>query len=161
MNKKIKILIIFIVILFSLFIIFNKFFISHFILKNLSSWTERTVTAKSVDIEYSNGLINFIDLEILNKPDFYDKNIFEAKKLIIEIELSTLLSGLIIIKQFTLHEPRFFFEIKDLSKKLNSKKEITKDNIGLVDKIIGQTSPKIYPTKKKLGKRLVKLLNQL
>ena len=111
----------------------------------LTKWTERTVTSKSVEIDYSKGKINFNGLEILNKPNFYDKNIFEAKKLTIEIEFSSLFSDLVKINKFILNEPKFFFEIKDM----NEKKETTIDNIGLVEKIIKQPPPKIYPPKKK------------
>ena len=81
----------------------------------------------------------------MNKSNFNDKNIFEVKKLTIEIEFSSLFSDLVKINQFILNEPKFFFEIKDMSEK----KETTIDNIGLVEKIIQQPPPKIYPPKKK------------
>ena len=84
----------------------------------------------------------------MNKSNFNDKNIFEAKKLTIEIEFSSLFSDLVKINQFILNEPKFFFEIKDMSEK-KEKKETTIDNIGLVEKIIKQPPPKIYPPKKK------------
>ena len=149
MNKRVIAISLFIIIIVFLFIKFNKVVISKYILSNLSKSTERTVTAHSVDIDYAKRLINFNDLEILNKPDFNDKNIFEVKKLTIEIELSTLFSDLVQINKFILYEPRFFFEIKDKSEKLENKKETTKDNIGLVEKITEQAPPKIYPPKKK------------
>ena len=149
MNKKIITISLFFIIVVFLFIKFNKVVISKYILSNLSKSTERTVTAHSVDIDYAKGLINFNDLEILNKPNFYDKNIFEVKKLTIEIELSTLFSDLVQINKFILYEPRFFFEIKDMSEKLENKKETIKDNIGLVEKITEQAPPKIYPPKKR------------
>ena len=149
MNKRVIAISLFIIIVVFLFIKFNKVIISKYILSNLSKWTERTTIAHSVDIDYAKRLINFNDLEILNKPDFNDKNIFEVKKLTIEIELSTLFSDLVQINKFILYEPRFFFEIKDKSEKLENKKETTKDNIGLVEKITEQAPPKIYPPKKK------------
>ena len=92
--------------------------------------------------------MTFNGLEILNKPIFKDENIFEAKKLTIEIEFSSLFSDLIKINKFILNEPKFFFEIKDMTKK-QEKKETTIDNIGLVQKIIERPPPKIYPPKKK------------
>ena len=149
MNKKIITISLFFIIVVFLFIKFNKVVISKYILSNLSKSSERTVTAHSVDIDYAKGLINFNDLEILNKPNFYDKNIFEVKKLTIEIELSTLFSDLVQINKFILYEPRFFFEIKDMSEKLENKKETIKDNIGLVEKITEQAPPKIYLPKKR------------
>ena len=149
MNKKKKTLFLFIILLIFFFILFNKVFVSYLILKNFSKWTEKTVIAKSVDIDYFKQLIKFTELEILNKPNFNDKNIFEAQKLTIEIQLSSFFSDLIIINKFILYEPRLFFEIKDMSEKLENKKEITKDNMGLVEKITKQTNPKIYPVKKK------------
>ena len=149
MNKRVIAISLFIIIVVFLFIKFNKVIISKYILSNLSKWTERTTIAHSVDIDYAKRLINFNDLEILNKPDFNDKNIFEVKKLTIEIELSTLFSDLVQINKFILYEPRFFFEIKDKYEKLENKKETTKDNIGLVEKITEQAQSKIYPPKKR------------
>lgn len=148
MNKKIIVITIPILIVIFIFIKFNKDFISGYILTKLSKWTELPVRSKSVEIEYSKGKINFNGLEILNKSNFNDKNIFEAKKLTIEIEFSSLFSDLVKINQFILNEPKFFFEIKDMSEK-KEKKETTIDNIGLVEKIIEQPPPKIYPPKKK------------
>ena len=148
MNKKIIVIIIPILIVIFIFIKFNKDFISGYILTKLSKWTELPVRSKSVEIEYFKGKINFNGLEILNKSNFIDKNIFEAKKLTIEIEFSSLFSDLVKINQFILNEPKFFFEIKDMSEK-KEKKETTIDNIGLVEKIIEQPPPKIYPPKKK------------
>ena len=145
MNKKIIVTIISILIVIFIFIKFNKDVISGYILSKLSKWIELSVTSKSVEIDYSKGKINFNGLEILNKPDFYDKNIFEAKKLTIEIEFSSLFSDLVKINKFILYEPKFFFEIKDMAEK----RETTIDNIGLVEKIIKQPPPKIYPPKKK------------
>ena len=148
MNKKILIIIISILLVIFIFIKFNRDIISGYILAKLSRWTERTVTSKSVEIEYSKGKINFNGLEILNKPNFNDKNIFEAKKLTVEIEFSSLFSDLVKINKFILNEPKFFFEIKDMTEK-KEKKETIKDNIGLVEKITEKSHPKIYPPKKK------------
>tara|TARA_B110000008_G_scaffold23962_1_gene21699 strand:- start:375 stop:1073 length:699 start_codon:yes stop_codon:yes gene_type:complete len=148
MNKKIIVTTISILLIIFFFIKFNKDIVSDYILTKISKWTERTVTSKSVEIDYSLGKINFNGLEILNKPNFNDKNIFEAKELTIEIEFSSLFSDLVKINKFILNEPKFFFEIKDMTKK-QEKKETTKDNIGLVEKIIEQPPPKIYPPKKK------------
>ena len=145
MNKKIIVTIISILIVIFIFIKFNKDVISGYILSKLSKWIELSVTSNSVEIDYSKGKINFNGLEILNKPHFYDKNIFEAKKLTIEIEFSSLFSDLVKINKFILNEPKFFFEIKDMAEK----RETPIDNIGLVEKIIKQPPPKIYPPKKK------------
>jgi hypothetical protein len=145
MNKKIIVTTISILLVIFIFIKFNKDIISVYILSKLSKWIELSVTSKSVEIDYSKGKINFNGLEILNKPDFYDKNIFEAKKLTIEIEFSSLFSDLVKINKFILNEPNFFFEIKDMAEK----RETPIDNIGLVEKIIKQPPPKIYPPKKK------------
>ena len=149
MNKKIITIFLFTIILIFFFIKFNNDVISKYILSNLSKWTEKTVTADSVNVDYARRLINFNGLEILNTPGFYDKNIFEAKKLTIEIELSSIFSDLVKINKFILLEPKLFFEIKDMSEKVENTEETTKDNIGLVEKITEQTSPKKYPPKKK------------
>jgi hypothetical protein len=145
MSKKIIVIIISILIIIFILIKFNKNIISGYILAKLSKWTELPVISESVEIDYSKGKINFNRLVILNKSDFSDKNIFEAKKLTIEIEFSSIFSDLVKINKFILIEPKFFFEIKDMAEK----KETTIDNIGLVEKIIQQMPPKIYPPKKK------------
>jgi len=145
MNKKIIVTTISILLVIFIFIKFNKDIISVYILSKLSKWIELSVTSKSVEIDYSKGKINFNGLEILNKSNFNDKNIFEAKKLTIEIEFLSLFSDLVKINKFILNEPKFFFEIKDMAEK----QETTIDNIGLVEKIIKQPPPKIYPPKKK------------
>ena len=159
MNKRIVIISLFILTVIFIFIKFNKDIISRYILTKLSKWTDRTVTAKTIDINYSKGVINFYDLEILNKPNFYDKNIFEAKKLTIDIELSSIFLDLVRINNLFLYEPIFFLEIQSISKTLENKKVTTKDNIGLVEKIIKQTPPKIYPPKKKDKNFLISNLN--
>ena len=145
MNKKIIVITISILIVVFVFIQFNKDIISSYILNKLSKWTESSVTTESVEISYSEEKIIFNGLKILNKPNFNDKNIFEVKKLIIEIEASSLFSDLVKINKFILNEPKFFFEIKDMTQK----KETIKDNIGLVEKITKKSPPKIYPPKKK------------
>ena len=145
MNKKIIVISLSILIVIFIFIKFNKDVISGYILSKLSKWIELSVTSKYVEIDYSKGKINFNGLEILNKSNFNDKNIFEAKKLTIGIEFSSLFSDLVKINKFILNEPKFFFEIKDMAEK----RQTTIDNIGLVEKIIKQPPPKIYPPKKK------------
>ena len=117
MNKKIIVITISILLVIFIFIKFNKDIISVYILSKLSKWIELSVTSKSVEIDYSKGKINLYGLEILNKSNFNDKNIFEAKNLTIEIELSSLFSDLVKINQFILNEPKFFFEIRDMSEK--------------------------------------------
>jgi uncharacterized protein involved in outer membrane biogenesis len=148
MNKKIIVTTISILIVIFIFIKFNKNIISDYILTKLSKWTELSVTSESVDIDFFKGKINLYGLEILNKSNFNDKNIFEVKKLTIEIEFSSLFSDLVKINKFILNEPKFFFEIKDMNEK-QKKKETIIDNIGLVEKIIEQSPPKIYPPKKR------------
>ena len=148
MNKKIIVITISILIVIFIFIKFNKNIISDYILTKLSKWTELSVTSESVDIDFFKGKINLYGLEILNKSNFNDKNIFEVKKLTIEIEFLSLFSDLVKINKFILNEPKFFFEIKDMNEK-QKKKETIIDNIGLVEKIIQQPPPKIYPPKKK------------
>ena len=117
MNKIKIIFLLFTFIIVSVFIKFNNDIVSQYILTKLSKWTERTVTAESVNIEYFKGIINLNGLKILNKPNFYDENIFETKKLTIEIELSSIFSDLVKINRFILYQPRFFFEIRDVTEK--------------------------------------------
>jgi len=159
MNKRVIIIFLFILTVIFIFIKFNKDIISGYILTKLSKWTDRTVTAKTIDINYSKGVINFYDLEILNKPNFYEENILEAKKLTIEIEPSSIFSDLVRIEKFFLYESIFFLEIQNISEKLENKKVAIKDNIGLVEKIAKQVTPKIFPPKKKDKNFLISNLN--
>ena len=124
MNKKIIVTTISILIVIFIFIKFNKNIISDYILTKLSKWTELSVTSQSVDIDYFKGKINLYGLEILNKSNFNDKNIFEVKKLTIEIEFSSLFSDLVKINKFILNEPKFFFEIKDINEKQKKRKPL-------------------------------------
>jgi len=157
MNKIITFLLfIFIIIIF--FIRFNNDFISGYILTKLSKWTERTVTAESVDIDYFKGKINFNGFQILNELNFYDKNILEVKKISAEIELSSIFSDLVKINKLILNQPRFFFEIKDMTEKLEIKNDV-KDNIGVVEKITKKIPPKIYPQKKRDKNFIISSLN--
>ncbi len=122
MNKKIIATTISILLVIFIFIKFNKDIISSYILTKLSKWLELTVTSESVELDYSKGIINFNGLEILNKPNFHNKNIFEAKKLTIEIEFSSLFSDLVKINKFIINEPKFFMEIKDMIEKQEKKR---------------------------------------
>lgn len=143
-KKKITFLL-FVFLLVGVFIKFSNEIFSRYVLNKLSQWSERTVTAELVDINYFKGKINFNDLKISNEPNFYDKNVFEVKKILIEIDLLSIFSELVRINKLTLYQPRFFFEIMDKFEKEKN----TIDNIGVVEKIIKKTPPKVYPTKKK------------
>lgn len=78
-KKKITFLL-FVFLLVGVFIKFSNEIFSRYVLNKLSQWSERTVTAELVDINYFKGKINFNDLKISNEPNFYDKNVFEVKK---------------------------------------------------------------------------------
>ena len=99
------------------------------------------------------GLIELTKLRIFNIEDFNDKDLFKAERVIIEAELRSIFSDLIIIKKLDIINPEFFLEIKT-KKNLNNKKEkrernIYEDNIGLAKKINEITEDKVWTKKKR------------
>ena len=135
MKKKLII----ILTLILLFLILNsKNLLERVIENRLSNITEHRVKLDLIKINLFSGALEFEEIKIENKKNFYNKNIFEAKKIIINLDPKTYLSDLVIVDKLSLYEAKFFFEIK------NKKK----DNLEILEKLISKTPPKIYPKKK-------------
>ena len=148
MSKIIKIFIFFVVILF----VFNKQIISYSSLYFFSKMIEREVEASNFEINYSKNQIKVNNLKILNPKEFHYSNILEIKELILNYDLNSLFSNLIIINNLFVENTNLFIEIieKD-SEQLSpeKKQDMYVDNIDTVDKIIKYKHPKIWPKKKK------------
>tara|TARA_B100001093_G_C26726031_1_gene969982 strand:- start:638 stop:1324 length:687 start_codon:yes stop_codon:yes gene_type:complete len=150
MKKFIKVFLLFIL----LITIFNKKIIVFYYVNKFSKWVERPVEIENVNFKYS-GSVEIEKIKIENLDKLYQKNIFEAEKIILEIDVNTLLSNLIVVKKLDIINPDFFLDIrltKD-KKNLNNKEKDTmssyEDNIGLAKKINEETSDKIWPKKKR------------
>ena len=139
MKKK---LIILLTLILLLLILNNKIFLERLIENRLSNFTEHRVKLDLVKINLFSGALEFEEIKIENKKNFFNENIFEAKKIIVKLDPKTYLSNLVIIEKLSLHKPKFFFEIKNISKK-NKKK----DNLEILEKLSSETPPKIYPKK--------------
>lgn len=143
MTKVLKIIFILLILLLS----FNKKIISFYYLNKFSNWVEREVTYKELNINYPNTL-SVIDLKILNNNEFKNKYLFESKKIIIEVDLRTLLSkDLVIINSLEIESPIFYLDL--IQKNESTSENSFQDNIGLAEKINEDSPDKIWPPKRK------------
>ena len=139
MKKK---LIIILTLTLLLLILNIKSFLEILIENRLSNFTEHRVNLDLIKINLFSGSLEFEEIKIKNKKNFFNENIFEAKKVIIKLDPKTYLSNLVIIEKLNLVKPKLFFEIKNIDKK-NQKK----DNLEILEKLTNETPPKIYPKK--------------
>mgnify|MGYP006111109399 FL=1 len=148
MSKTIKIFLFLLIIL----LIFNKKLITYYYTYKLSKWIERPVVFDKFNINYPN-LLEVTGIKIKNLNKFYNKNIFESDKIVLDFNLKSLLfSDLIIINNLDIENPKFFLDIVQTNKKSLKNGEILltyEDNIGLAKKINENIPDKIWPLKKK------------
>ena len=142
-----KIIIIFISLILILGFIFQKKIIQYVLIKNLSNIINLNINFKINKINYLSQQIEIEDFIIENKENYFNKNIFEVSKVLIDYNLASFFMNIVTVKSVFLDEPKFYFEILD-EKKTKNGKEIFKDNIGLM-KTINEHNPQIYPKKKK------------
>ena len=149
----IRLIKIFLILILIIPIVFHKKVVKLYYLNKFKNWVERPVEIEKIYLNYS-GLIELTKLRIFNIEDFNDKDLFKAERVIIEAELRSIFSDLIIIKKLDIINPEFFLEIKT-KKNLNNKKEkrernIYEDNIGLAKKINEITEDKVWTKKKEM-----------
>ena len=145
-----KIIIIFsfsILTILTLALIFDKKIINFILEKNLSNIINFNTNFKINRINYFSQQIEITDLKIKNKKNYFNENVFEATKILIEYDLTSIFSDLIVIKSALFVEPKFYFEILEDNEEGNQNKNL-KDNVDLI-KTINQKNPKKYPKKKK------------
>ena len=147
MNRKlIKILTSVFFLLIFIFLIFNfKNLLENFIEDRFSKFTEHTVKLSLNKFNLISGILELNEIEIENKENFFNQNIFESKKVIIIIDPRSYFRNLVIIKKAIFYEPKIFFEIKNIFKK--KKDEKIQDNLKIIEKINNKEEPKIYPKK--------------
>ena len=113
MSKVIKIFLL----LFIVLLIFNKKLITYYYTYKLSKWVERPITFNEFNINYPNSL-EVTGIKIKNSNKFYNKNIFESDKIVLNLNLKSLLfSDLIIINKLVIENPKFFLDIIQKNKK--------------------------------------------
>jgi len=142
MKKK---LILSLALIFFILVFYNKKIIEFVLAKKLSSWTEYSSNLNLSKLNFFSGQIEVKDIIIRNKVNFFNKNIFEASHIKIDLDNKTFFSDLVVIKNVVLQSPKFYFEIKNL---INDDKKI-EDNLELIDRISKNQPPKIYPKKNK------------
>ena len=138
-----KILILLISLILILGFIFEKKIVELILIKNLPN----NINFKINKINYFSQKIEILDLEIQNKKNFFNENVFEVSKVLIDYNFASFFTDLVIIKSVFLYEPKFYFDILDDNTEINQKENL-KDNIDLI-KIINEKNPKIYPKKNK------------
>ena len=134
-----------ILILISILIFFNKKIVSYYYINKFSNWVERPVKIKKLNFNYS-GYVKIEDIEILNYDKNYYQNIFKAKKIEINFDMSSIFSNLILIESLDIYDPEFFLDII-IKKDNRNNKNFYDDNIGLAKKINENTPDKIWPKK--------------
>ena len=150
---------VFVLIIISILVFFNKKIVSYFFINKFSNWVERPVKIKKLNFNYS-GYVKIEDIEISNNNKNYFKNIFKAEKIEINFDMNSIFSDLILIKSLDIYNPEFFLDIKIKKDNQNvDNKEIYEDNIGLAKKINENTPDKIWPKKNKDINFLIKKSN--
>jgi len=136
-----KFISIFVITIFILF--FNKAILSKIISFSASKWTEKDVSIKNIEINYSKRQIILNDVEVKNIDNFHYKNIFEADKIKIRYNFKSLFTNLIIIDNLFFLNSKFFLEF-DINENV-----IINDNLEEVKKYNIDYKSKIYPIKKR------------
>lgn len=133
----------FFLILIIIIILFNTKILGYFFSKKISNWTEYSPEINISKINYLKGELE-IDKIRVRKDKNSESKIFEANLIIIDIDLKSLFSNLIIINKVIILDPVFYFDIKNQknNRSLNNKKII--ENMNLIE-----NSSRIYPPKKK------------
>ena len=140
-NTIVKKKLIFISILISI-LLANKIILSSLILLSLEKWIDKKITVNNFDISYKKKELSLNNMIIYDKDNL--KNIFlKAEKIIINLNLKSLFTKLIIIENVKLQGP--ILNVKfDISKK---KDLLIKDNLGISNNLKSRDNPKIYPKK--------------
>ena len=142
-----KIIIFFISLILILGFIFEKKIIEFVLIKNLSNNINFKLNFKINKINYFSQQIEILDLKIKNKKNYFNENVFEVSKVLIDYNLASVFTDLVVIKSVFLAEPKFYFEILDDETERNQKENL-KDNVDLI-KTFNNQNPKIYPKKNK------------
>ena len=136
-----KIIITFVIIL--PLIIFNKNIISQLIIFVIPKLTDRNISIETIDINYLKKQIILNSVEVESTKKIYYKNIFEADKIKIKYDFTSLFSDMIIIDHLTFYNSKIFLDV-DINDDV-----ISNDNFEEMMKQTVNYKPKIYPIKNK------------
>ena len=142
-----KIIIICLCLILVLVFFFDKKIIQHVLIKNLSNKIGFNLSLKVNKINYLSQQIEIKNIKIKNKKGYFNENVFEANKVLIDYRISSIFTNLIIINSVLLNKPKFYFEIKN-TRIGENQKETLNDNVDLIQTIINKQSPKKYPKKR-------------
>ena len=138
-----KIIITFVIILPIFF--FSKTILSQLIVFATSKMTDRNISIETIDIDYLKKQIILKSVKVESTNKIYYKNIFEADKIKIKYDFTSLFSDMIIIDHLIFYNSKVFLDIDvDINNEL-----ISNDNFNVVKKQVENYKPKIYPTKKR------------
>ena len=124
-------------------VIFNKTIISQVIIFTTSKLSDKNISIKNIDIDYSKKQLTLNSIQVKNTSKIYYENIFEAEKVKIKYNFTSLFSDMIIVDHLILYNSKIFVDIEITND------EITNDNLEEVKKDEDNYKPKIYPIKKK------------
>jgi len=124
-------------------LIFNKTIISQLIIFATSKLTDRNISIETIDIDYLKKQIILNSVEVDSTNKIYYKNIFEADKIKIKYDFTSLFSDMIIIDHLTFYNSKIFLDV-DINDDV-----ISNDNFEEMMKQTVNYKPKIYPIKNK------------
>ena len=106
MLKKILLTILLIVVLF------NKIILSQIILINLKTKLDIDIVIKNIDISYIKGYLILKDVNVFQKSKSKNLNLFYAEKIYTDLDLSSLFSTLIIIKNLDIYNGKLYINLE-------------------------------------------------
>jgi hypothetical protein len=133
----------FFLILTILIFLFNTKILSYFLSNKISNWTEYNSEINISKLNFLEGKL-IIDKIQIGKDKNFNSKIFEANLIVIDLDLKSLFSNLVIINKLIISKPVFYFDINDQNNNQNLNKKNIIENMNLVE-----NSSKIYPLKKK------------
>ena len=139
MLKKILLTIVFAVVLF------NKVILSQIILINFKTKLDIDIVIKNIDISYIKGFLIIKDVNVFKKSKSKNLNIFYAEKIYTKLDLSSIFSTLIIIKNLDIYNGKLYINL-ETSKINETINEIINDNLSILENKQNK-NPKIYPKK--------------
>ena len=134
------------IILFS----FHEYFLKKTVDIFLSNITNKKSYVGNVDLDFKKSKIEITDIHVLNNKDYSYPELLNCEKIIILIDLESIFSNEVIIKDLSIHNANFYIEIIDDKLENDSEnKNKKKDNISIIEKIQDNYKPKTYKKKKR------------
>jgi len=137
--KFFKIFFLFILLLF----FFNQLIIEEIIKYGLSQWFNKEIEIKTFKMDYKNQQMLLENLNVKNSEGVFFKNIFQAKKVLVKIDVKTLFDETVVFKKLEIISPAFYYELN------GDEQENYSDNVGIAQKQLQNKPDKIWPDKKR------------